>query len=147
MRSGRLLANQDAFRVGVDGQLTLDSVVTQIADKVAELRGHDEGGVEEPLSSFGLTSVSVTELGAFILTQFTYQVSALELMTTASALSLAQAIIHGKKAAEDVEEGQAETEMDGSKEDSRVVQLRVRRVPSAFASAPEGHFPQGAGFE
>ena len=107
MRSGRLLTNQDAFRVNADGQLTLDSVVAQIADKVAELCGHDEGGVEEPLSSFGLTSISVAELGTFILTQFNYQVSALELMTTASALSLAHDIIYGKK---DAEEGQTETE-------------------------------------
>ena len=79
----------------------------QIADKVAELCGHDEGGLEEPLSSFGLTSISVAELGAFIRMQFNYQVSALELMTTASSLSLAHDIIHGKK---DVEEAQAETD-------------------------------------
>ena len=142
MRSGRLLTNQDAFRVNADGQLTLDSVVAQIADKVAELCGHDEGGVEEPLSSFGLTSISVAELGTFILTQFNYQVSALELMTTASALSLAHDIIYGKK---DAEEGQTETETDGPEEASLVVQPRVRRVPSAFASALEDHFPQGNG--
>ena len=142
MRSGRLLTNQDAFRVDVDGELTLDSVVAQIADKVAELCGHDEGGVEEPLSSFGLTSISVAELGAFILTQFNHQVSALELMTTASAISLAHDIIYGKK---DAEEGEAETETDGPEEASLVVQPRARRVPSAFASAIEDHFPQGNG--
>ena len=144
MRSGRLLTNQDAFRVNADGQLTLDSVVAQIADKVAELCGHDEGGVEEPLSSFGLTSISVAELGTFILTQFNYQVSALELMTTASAVSLANDIIYGKK---DAEEGEAETETDGPEEASLVVQPRARCVPSAFASAIEDHFPQGNGVE
>ena len=69
----------------------------QITGKVAELCGHSEGSPEEPLSSFGLTSISVAELGAFIRMQFNYQVSALELMTTASALSLAQDIIHGKE--------------------------------------------------
>ena len=143
MRSGRLLSNQDAFAIDAGGELTLDGVVAQIAGKVAELCGHEEGGVEEPLSSFGLNSISVAELGAFIQTQFNYQVSALELMTTASALSLAQAIIQGKK---DGEETRAEAEETSGPEESPVVALqRVRRVsPSAFASAKvdlEDHFP------
>ncbi len=99
MRMGRLVHNQDAFEVGEAGELTLDSVVAQIAAKVAELCGHDEGGVEEPLSSFGLTSISVAELGTFIQTQFNYRVSALELMTTASTLSLARDILLGVCAA------------------------------------------------
>ena len=69
--------------------------MAQIAAKVAELCGHDEGSPEEPLSSFGLTSISVAELGAFIRMQFNHQVSALELMTTATCLSLAEAIMQG----------------------------------------------------
>ena len=48
MRSGRLMSNQDAFEVGADEQLTVDGVMAQIAAKVAELCGHDEGGLEEP---------------------------------------------------------------------------------------------------
>ena len=144
MRIGRVMHNQDAFNVGVAGELTLDSVVAQIAAKVAELCGHDEGGVEEPLSSFGLTSISVAELGTFIQTQFNYRVSALELMTTASALSLAQGIIHGKT---DVEEDQAETDKADTEDALVVVQRHARRTPSAFASAPEDHFPSGAGIE
>ena len=79
-----MLSNQDAFAVDTGGQLTQDAVVAQIAAKVAELCGHDEGSPEEPLSSFGLTSISVAELGAFIRMQFNHQVSALELMTTAT---------------------------------------------------------------
>ena len=144
MRIGRLMHNQDAFNVGAGGELTLDGVVEQIAAKVAELCGHEEGGVEEPLSSFGLTSISVAELGAFIQTQFNYRVSALELMTTASALSLAQGIIHGKT---DVEDDQAETDTAGSEDALVVVQRHVSRTPSVFASAPEDHFPCGAGIE
>ena len=144
MRIGRLMRNQDAFEVGAVGELTLDNVVSQIAEKVAELCGHDEGGVEEPLSSFGLTSISVAELGTFIQTQFNYRVSALELMTTASALSLAQGIIHGKDA---VEEDPGETEAVDSDDASQVARQAVRRVPSAFANAPEDHFPHGNGVE
>ena len=144
MRIGRLMHNQDAFSVGAVGELTLDSVVAQIAAKVAELCGHEEGGVEEPLSSFGLTSISVAELGTFIQTQFNYRVSALELMTTASALSLAQGIIHGKR---DVEEDQAEADKADTADALVVVQRHVRRTPSAFASAPEDHFPPAAGVD
>ena len=110
MRVGRMMRNQDAFAAGAAGELTVDAVVAQIAAKVAELCGHEEGGVEEPLSSFGLTSISVAELGTFIQTQFNHRVSALELMTTASALSLAQGIVHGT----DVEDDRSEAETTGT---------------------------------
>ena len=142
MRIGRLTRNQDAFRVGASSELTFDSVVAQIAAKVAELCGHDETNAQEPLSSFGLTSISVAELGTFIQTQFNYRVSALELMTTASALSLAQGIIHGKS---DVEEDASDTAAFGSEDASLDVRQRARRIPSVFANAPEDHFPRGTG--
>ncbi len=138
MRIGRFISNQDAFAVDVAGELTLDNVVAQIAAKVAELCGHDEGDVEEPLSSFGLTSISVAELGTFIQTQFNYRVSALELMTTASCLSLAQGIIHGK---ENVEDDLFEEDTDDLEDATLVVQQRARRAPSVFANAIEDHFP------
>ena len=146
MRIGRMMNNQDAFEVGAGGEWTLESVVAQIAAKVAELCGHDEGGVEEPLSSFGLTSISVAELGTFIQTQFNYQVSALELMTTASCMSLAHGIIHGK---EDVEADGAETDAGGPEQAPLAGLQAVRRAPSAFASALEDHFPRtdGSGSE
>jgi len=138
MRTGRLVNNQDAFEGESGSQLTVEGVVAQIAQKVAELCGHEEGGVEEPLSSFGLTSISVAELGTFIQTQFNYQVSALELMTTASSLSLAQAIVHGDSS---VEEDQAESGTVEQGERSLVSQRSVRRAPSLFANAIEDHFP------
>ena len=144
MRIGRLMRNQDAFRVGTSDELTLDGVVSQIAAKVAELCGHDETSAEEPLSSFGLTSISVAELGTFIHTQFNYRVSALELMTTASALSLARDIIHGKS---DVEDDASETAVSDSEDAASDERQHARRVPSAFANAPEDHFPNGTGAE
>ncbi len=144
MRTGRILGNQDAFAVETGSRLTLDSVVAQIAGKVAELCGHDEGGPDEPLSSFGLTSISVAELGAFIRMQFNYQVSALELMTTASPFSLAQDIIHGTK---DVEEDEAGTETAGREDVDRAGGRSVRRAPSAFANRLEDHFPHGYGLD
>ena len=104
----------------------------QIAAKVAELCGHDEGSPEEPLSSFGLTSISVAELGAFIRMQFNYQVSALELMTTATCLSLAEAIMQGDQGGDEVDAG-AEA---AAAEHTVAEPPPARRVPSAFASAP-----------
>ncbi|MCY3943929.1 MAG: acyl carrier protein [Gemmatimonadetes bacterium] len=137
MRHGRLLSNQAAFEVGVGGELTLDSVVAQISAKVAELCGHDEGDVAEPLSSFGLTSISVAELGAFIQAQFNHRVSALQLMTTASALSLAEAIVHGTES-----DGEAETpaEAEDSADAVRGPRQRARRRRSPFANRLEDHF-------
>ena len=138
MRSGRLMSNQDAFEVGSDEQLTVDGVMAQIAAKVAELCGHDEGGLEEPLSSFGLNSISVAELGAFIQSEFNFQASALELMTTASCQSLAHAIVFGTTSDEEAE---AQIEGDGIDDAPLAAERKVRRRPSVFASPPEDHFP------
>ena len=142
MRNGRLLNNQAAFEVDAGGELTLEGVVAQISAKVAELCGHDEGDVSEPLSSFGLTSISVAELGAFVQTQFNHQVSALELMTTASALSLAQSIVHGRASGT---EEDALAEADGTGAGAQETRARAVRRRSSFANALEDHFPGGEG--
>ena len=137
MRVGRFMRNQDAFAADAVGELTLDNVVAQIAAKVAELCGHEEGGMEEPLSGFGLTSISVAELGTFIQSQFNYRVSALELMTTASCLSLAQGIIHGKG---NIEDDRVEENTDDLGDAARVTRIRPSRAPSVFANAIDEHF-------
>ena len=141
MRTGRAISNQDAFNVGADEQLTVDGIMTQIAAKVAELCGHDEGGMDEPLSSFGLNSISVAELGAFIQSEFNYQASALELMTTASCQSLAHAIVYGAKAQEETE---ADIDTNGQARSGIAARRSKRRKPSRFASAPQDHFPPSA---
>ena len=138
MRIGRVMHNHDAFEAASDDELTLDRVVEQIAAKVAELCGYEEGEVDEPLSSFGLTSISVAELGTFIQSEFNYRVSALELMTTASSLSLAQGIIHGKKAViqDDNEPGDP-----ASQTDSEASLPSAPRIPSSFANVLADHLP------
>ncbi len=140
MRNGRLVHNQAAFEVDLGGDLTIEGVVSQISTKVAELCGHDEGEMTEPLSSFGLTSISVAELGAFIQTQYNYQVSALELMTTATALSLAQSIVEGAGPG-----GEADivAEDSGSSAAAEQFGQRTRRRSSPFANRLEDHFPNG----
>ncbi len=138
LRTGCLMGNQGAFEAGSDEWLTVVGVMTQIAAKVADLCGHDEGGMEEPLSSFGLNSISVAELGAFIQSEFNFQAAALELMTTASCQSLAHAIVFGRKTDEEVEAGKGN---GGTGDVSLGTQRCIRRKPSVFASPPEDHFP------
>ena len=142
MRSGRLTTNQDAFEVDLGGQLTVEVVTAQICAKVAELCGDDEIDPEQPLASFGFSSLSVAELGAFIQRQFGYRVSAMDLMTTTTAQSLATRIVHGQ------------ADLDGSKEDPGAdvataehdsARRRSRRTASIFAPALEDHFVQEVG--
>ena len=137
MRTGHLVNNADAFRLDAGRQFTVDYVVKQITAKVAELSGHEDISVDDPLSTFGLNSISVAELGAYIQSQFQFQVSALELMTTATCLSLAEAIVTGKSSAA---ERQVEDEVDNPEEVVRLNRTVVRR-PSVFAAEPEDHFP------
>jgi len=140
MRNGRLVHNQAAFEVDAGGDLTVESVVAQISAKVAELCGHEEGEMTEPLSSFGLTSISVAELGAFVQTQYNHQVSALELMTTATALSLAQTIVEGTAS-----DGEADIAAEDGRSSDEAEQFgqRTRRRISPFANRLEDHFPNG----
>ncbi len=138
LRTGCLMSNQGAFEAGSNERLTVVGVMAQIAAKVADLCGHDEGSLEEPLSSFGLNSISVAELAAFIQSEFNFQASALELMTTASCQSLAHAIVFGAKTDGEVEVGKGN---GGTGDVFLDTQRRIRRKPSVFASLPEDHFP------
>ena len=140
MRIGRLMSNYDAFQGHSDDRLTLETVMTQIAEKVAELCGHDEGDVDEPLASFGFNSVSIAELVAFLHNRFSFQVNALELMTTATCQSVAQAIVHR---AEQGEEEETETDAVESADVPLSGRPGARRRPSKFATALEDHFPPG----
>ncbi len=138
LRTGILIRNQDAVDVGVADHLTLEDIVLLIKNKVVELCDHDEFGADDLLSSLGLTSLSVAELGAFTKSTFNFQPSALELMTTATCTTLAQAILQ-----DDVQETSQDSEtasetVSSSSNDSG---LRSRRIPSIFASALADHFP------
>ena len=140
MRSGRLISNQDAFGIESVSQLTVESVMAMIANKVAELIGH-EADVDEPLSRLGFNSISVVELATFLHEQFNCQASVLGLMTTASARSLATTIVHGKN---DVEEAQTETEVEiVDPKHTRGRHPPIRHAPSVFANRLEAHFPHG----
>ena len=138
MRTGHLIRNRDAFASGESDELTVEAVMAQVAAKVAELCGHEEADHEEPLSSFGLTSISVTELGTFIQSEFNHRVSAIELMTTASAKSLAYGIVHG---VDDADQESEESEEITSESAVHAVQPTAVRPQSIFANPWESHFP------
>jgi acyl transferase domain-containing protein/NADPH:quinone reductase-like Zn-dependent oxidoreductase len=140
-KNGRLIRNEDGFDIDAETHLTIGDVAAQISAKVTELCGHHEGGVDESLASFGLTSISIVELGAFIRTRFNYQVSAMELMVSASALSLAKAIVRGTGSAGKTPD---KAETDGADDSLPVSRQWIRRTPSPFANALEDHFPDAS---
>ena len=144
MRSGRLISNQDALGIDSADQLTVESVMALIANKVTELIGH-EVDVDEPLSRLGFNSISVVELATFLHEQFNRRANVLDLMTTVSLRMLATAIVHGT---ENIEETQTEAVIDTVEaEQIQALQQLSRRVPSVFANRLEEHFSHRVGVD
>ena len=137
LRQGRCMTNQSIYQSGHDSGLTIASIVSELQTKLAELCGHEEGGIDEPLSSFGLTSISVAELGAFVQTQFNCQISALDLMTRATCRSIAEAIIGGTRQAD---EEQSQTDSEQTQSETKIREI-IHHAPSDFAFSYEDHFP------
>ena len=139
LRNGQLMVNKDGFKTEGGSALTIESVIAQISAKVADLCGDHGDQFEEPLASFGLTSVTVAELIAFLQMQFDHQVGALELMTASSISSLALAIVQ-KEENDDASESVQDTEE--ARQDLHEYGQATRR-PSAFANALEDYFTNG----
>ena len=140
MRSGRLICNQSTFGPDSPGQMTIDDVMLTIANKAAELIGH-EVDVNEPLSSLGFSSISVVELGAYLHERFNCQFTVLDLVTTASARSLATAIVHGHES-DAGKEAETQEEATGRRQSS-TRHMPARKLPSVFSNRLEDHFPRG----
>ena len=137
MRMGYLISHQRFFEENAGEQQSVASVVEQIMEKVAELCGHGEGTPDEPLSAYGMNSISVAELGAFLQGEYNVQVSALELMTTATCQSLAMNIVHGEASGSE-QADDIEFELPLEIDDKGYV--RRNKKPSLFASPLEDHF-------
>ena len=93
MRTGYWLANDVGLTAGGGSGITVEDIAQEIANKITILSGHGRISAREPIRSFGLNSVSVTELAVFIATRFRYQVGVLELMTTSTPESVAEAVL------------------------------------------------------
>ncbi len=137
MRLGYVISNQRFFEDKTGKQLSVTSVVNRIMEKVAELCGHDEGTPDEPLSVYGMNSISTAELSAFLQGEYNIQVSALELMTTATCQSLARIIVYGEESCSDKVD---DIEFALPSEDDDRGQVQRNRKPSLFASPLEDHF-------
>jgi thioester reductase-like protein len=95
MRTGRWMSDAGALGGEADG-LTADAITADLCRQISRLSGHEEVGATETIASFGVNSVSIAELSAFIRSRFGHQVGILDLMTTATPQSIAEAILSSK---------------------------------------------------
>jgi thioester reductase-like protein len=95
MRAGRWMSDAGALGGEADG-LTADAIAADLCRQISRMSGHEEVGATETIASFGVNSVSIAELSAFIRSRFGHQVGILDLMTTATPRSVAEAILSGK---------------------------------------------------
>lgn len=82
-----------------------------VSEKVAKLCSADEVDPTEPLSSHGLSSISVAELIAFLKQDMGYTVSAMALMTSATA----DGVISANTKTDDAEDGKEGKDEEGGK--------------------------------
>ena len=139
LRIGHLQSNQSAFSKTRGLDLTVKGVLELLTEKLSKLSGHDEIHPESLFSDYGLTSVSVTELSAFIQATFGYRAGVLELMTSATPLLLAEAIV---EASAENGSGDDKIEEDKMQEEASET-LRVSetiRKRSIFALPKADHF-------
>jgi thioester reductase-like protein len=152
MRTGRWMAGDDGVAgAGLPG-LTAEAIVQEICREITKLSGDEEVGPQETIASFGVNSLSVAELIAFIKTRFNHHVSALDLMTTATPESIATAIIRGRTnpeaapadaSAPQAPQSQSPAPLTAQLTAQPPVGPAIRR-PSAFANTWADHFPAGA---
>ena len=101
-RHGALVSTEDAFRrVGLAGALSVASILAHLLAKLAQVTGQgdaegDQGAAldpDEPISSYGIDSMTATELSMYLRSNYNFVVSTVELMTSASCRSLAEAVV------------------------------------------------------
>jgi thioester reductase-like protein len=100
MRTGRWMRAGAFGADGADGEtgLTAELIAAELCREIGRLSEHDQVGPRETIASFGVNSVSIAELSAFVRTRYGHHVGILDLMTTATPESVAHAIIAGKSA-------------------------------------------------
>ena len=170
MRTGRWMAGDGGAEGGV-GALPAEAIVREICHEIAKLSGEEQVGPTETIASFGVNSLSVAELIAFVMTRFNHHVSALDLMTTATPESIATAIIRARTNPDPVDPSAPATDPSAAAASTPgaaspgtasggsqalpsagpwsaepPVAPPVRR-PSVFANTWADHFPAGADLE
>ena len=138
----QLVKNNAAFKLGKGGVLSKEAIMDMISEMIAKICSVDEVDPTEPLSSYGLNSISVAELIAFLKQDMGYIVSAMTLMTSATVESLAEGIISANTKTDEADddegdEAEEETEKKEVAEFDRTLHIRE---PSRFAPKIEEHF-------
>jgi thioester reductase-like protein len=140
--AAQLVTNSAAFKLTYGSSLSKEAVVEMISLKIAALCGVEKVDACEPFSSYGLNSISVAELGAFLKNDLSYPVSAMELMTSASCDTIADGFItaQGGNAMIGADK---DTTASGKKEragSASSFQVSKNRKPSRFSPSREEHF-------
>jgi len=147
MRTGRWMADGD-IGTGEQG-LSPEAVADELCREISKLSGHDQVGPQETIASFGVSSVSIAELSAFVRTRYNYQVGILDLMTTATPESIAVAITRGGAPDREAEEpgnvATTRSEHDKSmpadcQQDLESLQETIRALAGGSAPVPADRF-------
>jgi thioester reductase-like protein len=138
----QLVHNSSAFKLGHSGALSKVGIASLLATKVANLCGVEEVDPAEPFSSYGLNSLSVAELLAYIKNEMSFSgIGSIELMTSATCNSIAEKIVDshedtGDSAGDEVEDEESgESSKEAVTEDTILMMQKSRFVP-----APEEFF-------
>ena len=144
--AAQLVHNGAVFRLGGGGGLSKEALIERISAKVAALCGVAEVSPTDPLSTYGLNSISVAELGAFLKTEMAYSASAMQLMTSATCESIANGILAAQGGVDASATKAKGDEADKAKGEvsAELKILRPPRVPSRFAVGLEEHFAEAA---
>jgi thioester reductase-like protein len=93
LRTGMLTTSNDMNKSQGSQKLSAASITEKLIQKLIELTGHTDIKDNETLSSFGLSSITITEFGVFLEVQFNYSASALAFLSHFTCATLSEAII------------------------------------------------------
>ena len=128
LRYGHLEVNTSVFKLAGNVE-TIDNVLDSLVEKLTDLCGFTDISTDDPLSIYGLNSISVTEFSGFLKLNYNFSISALKLMTTATCQSIAEGIVNDKKG--ETKKKNVDQEKETKIKQSFPMQNAIR-VPSIF---------------
>lgn len=149
----QLIRNNAAFKVGGGAAMSRQALIEILSTRVGALCGVEQLDPSEPFSSYGLNSISVAELVAYLKNEMSYTVSAMELMTSATCESIADGILKAqagedndeaeKPADEGTEATGQETEVDSdADEENNIWNQPLVEEPSLFEPRLQEYFSE-----
>jgi thioester reductase-like protein len=155
--TAQLVRNNAAFKIGGGATLSKDALVEALSTRVAALCGVENLDPSEPFSSYGLNSISVAELAAYLKNEMSYTVSAMELMTSATCESIAEGILQAQaggnenvgdaeKTSEDEKVEENGSGAEATEQESESIWENFVEDPSLFEPAVQDYFMTDPGF-